>query len=105
MNVEKPFFSKNSGELVTTITCLMPRSSARRWHLAFLLGLVLVLPIGLTLFTLQHLIFWMPLLRKFCERLSVNNVHELERIAQTTKPDPKYGEGLADALSIDAFPL
>ena len=73
--------------------------------LAFLLGLVLVLPIGLTLFTLQHLIFWMPLLRKFCERLSVNNVHELERIAQTTKPDPKYGEGLADALSIDAFPL
>ncbi len=55
--------------------------------------------------TFQHLLFWRPILTTFCRRLSISNPGELQRIAQSTKQDPKYGEGLADALAIDALPI
>ena len=43
------------------------------------------------------------LVKRFCHGLSINNVAELESVAQSTRPAPSRGEGFADALDVGAF--
>lgn len=48
-----------------------------------------------------HLLFLVPFIRHVVETLSVENAAEIETIVQGVRDDPRFGEGLADAMSID----
>ena len=48
-----------------------------------------------------HLLFLVPFVRHVVDTLSVENAEEIETIVQGVRDDPRFGEGLADAMSID----
>lgn len=68
---------------------------------ALLGGLAVFVFASLVLFTIQHMVFWAPILRKFCRTLTISNTEALDRVVQSTAQDPKYAEGLVDALEVD----
>ena len=53
----------------------------------------------------QHVLFWLPVVRRLTEKLEIENLASIEQVAQSARADPRFGEGLADALSFDALPI
>lgn len=48
-----------------------------------------------------HLLFLVPFVRHVVATLTVEDAREIETIVQGVRDDPRFGEGLADAMSID----
>lgn len=63
-----------------------------------------VIPIILLLFFLPMmnlLLFYYPVIRHIATTLRLTDISSLERIVQSSKDDPRFGEGLAAALDLD----
>lgn len=63
-----------------------------------------VIPIILLLFFLPMmnlLLFYYPAIRHIATTLRLSDISSLERIVQSSKDDPRFGEGLAAALDVD----
>ena len=62
------------------------------------------IPIILLLFFLPMinlLMFYYPVIRHIASTLRLTDISSLERIVQSSKDDPRFGEGLAAALDVD----
>ncbi len=70
-----------------------------------MVGILLsVIPIILFLFFLPMinlLIFYYPAIRHIATTLRLTDISSLERIVQSSRDDPRFGEGLAAALDVD----
>ncbi|MCZ6511579.1 MAG: DUF898 family protein [Alphaproteobacteria bacterium] len=68
-------------------------------------GIILsVIPIILLLFFLPMinlLLFYYPVIRHIATTLRLTDISSLERIVQSSRDDPRFGEGLAAALDVD----
>lgn len=68
-------------------------------------GIILAaIPIILLLFFLPMmnlLFFYYPSIRHIATTLRVTEISSLQRIVQSSKDDPRFGEGLAAALDVD----
>jgi len=63
-----------------------------------------VIPIILLLFFLPMinlLLFYYPVIRHIATTLRLTDISSLERIVQSSRDDPRFGEGLAAALDVD----
>jgi len=67
---------------------------------------LILVPIGILVFLplaqiLNYCWLQASLVRHFTTTLSAENIAELERVAQSTRQDSRFGEGLADAFDVD----
>ena len=60
-----------------------------------LIALLMILPV------VKFLFFHFPVIRHVATTLAVTDIESLERIVQSSKDDPRFGEGLASALDFD----
>ena len=90
-----------AGLQIMTSTTDLASGSFLLSPVAVLAGLAIFIFAALLLFTIQHMVFWAPILRKFCRTLDLADTGGLERVVQSTAQDPRYAEGLADALEVD----
>lgn len=69
------------------------------------IGIILsIIPAILLLFflpMLNLLLFYYPVIRHIATTLRLSDISSLERIVQSSKDDPRFGEGLAAALDLD----
>jgi uncharacterized membrane protein YjgN (DUF898 family) len=66
--------------------------------------LVSIIPLALLFFLmpiLNFLLFYYPAIRHIATTLRLTEISSLERIVQSSKDDPRFGEGLAAALDFD----
>ncbi|MFQ5971022.1 MAG: YjgN family protein [Alphaproteobacteria bacterium] len=67
--------------------------------------LLVILVFTVVRLIVHYLLFYFPLARHVCVTLHISNLEAVEDIIQSTRADPKFGEGLADALDIDIGPV
>lgn len=65
------------------------------------LPLILVFLFLLVAPMIQFLLFHFPVIRHVVTTLEMTNIDSLDRIVQSSKESPRFGEGLADALDVD----
>ena len=93
--------------LVTTFGVVAALSGAEEVAVPGLVavGIILsVIPIILLLFFLPMinlLLFYYPVIRHIATTLRLTDISSLERIVQSSRDDPRFGEGLAAALDVD----
>ena len=76
---------------------------ANSWFLQTVVSAAVIIPALLLLGALQPLIVQNFLVRVFCNSLIAQGTFSPERLLQNQLDIPRRGEGLADALDIDAF--
>ena len=69
--------------------------------LSTLITVLLVVAIFMLLPVAKFLFLHFPVIRHVATTLAVNDIESLERIVQSSKDDPRFGEGLAAALDFD----
>ncbi len=66
--------------------------------------LMSIIPLALLFFLMpivNFLLFYFPAIRHVATTLALTDISSLERIVQSSKDDPRFGEGLAAALDFD----
>jgi hypothetical protein len=65
------------------------------------LTIVIVIAVFMSLPIIKFIFFHYPVIRHGATTLVVTDIASLERIVQSSKDDPRFGEGLAAALDFD----
>jgi len=66
-----------------------------------LLAIVAVIALFMLLPITKFILFHYPVIRHIATTLAVTDIESLERVVQSSKDDPRFGEGLAAALDFD----
>ena len=53
----------------------------------------------------MFLLLYFPVARHLAETLTIHNLAAVDSIVQSTRDDPRFGEGLADALDVELGPF
>ena len=69
--------------------------------IGLLVGIIPVLLLLFLLPILNFLLFYYPAIRHIATTLRLTDISSLDRIVQSSKDDPRFGEGLASALDFD----
>jgi hypothetical protein len=65
------------------------------------LGILAVITLFMLLPIFKFILFHYPVIRHVATTLAVTEIDSLERVIQSSKDDPRFGEGLAAALDFD----